>query len=399
MSDRVLIIAAPFGYGPAARALLLANALADLAAVTLLSSRDAYRFIAQHRAPPVRCLDGIFSRLYPSREALAEFDTFISINNDPAVRHLVAMGLAERSIFVDSILPWRAEGAAAGFAQPIGAYLVQDFPGASRLLGACRAKRVELVAPMVWPRATAPAARDDEVDGRRIALHFGGVTSPVVPWDAIRRPIGAMVSLVADLARRHRRELTVLGNRHLGSLPLLSDALPGRGIRLVTEANPAEAAALVESAELLVTTPGIGMVYEAMAREVPTLLLPPVNSTQLHQYAVLTGLGYPGSLSEPAASALQRQTQGAPWDRQSVLAVRWLQANLDEALAELPSWLERLLADRDRGQARVDLLRRQRRLRDSLSQRDAVEVLRTIVVALGGGRAGDGPPSSAPAGR
>ena len=56
MSDRVLIIAAPFGYGPAARALLLANALADLAAVTLLSSRDAYRFIAQHRAPPVRCL-------------------------------------------------------------------------------------------------------------------------------------------------------------------------------------------------------------------------------------------------------------------------------------------------------------------------------------------------------
>ena len=130
MRNRVLIIAAPFGYGPAARAMLIASALADLATVTLLSSRDAYRFIVRHRAPPVRCLEGIFSRLFPSREALAEFDTFISINNDPAVRHLIAAGLAERTIFVDSILPWRAAREAAGFTQPIGAYVAQDFPGA-----------------------------------------------------------------------------------------------------------------------------------------------------------------------------------------------------------------------------------------------------------------------------
>lgn len=393
---RVLIIAAPFGYGPAARALLIATALTDLAEVTVLSSRDAYRFIARNRAPQVRCREGIFSRLFPGRDALAEFDLFISINNDLAVRHLVASGLAERAIFVDSILPWRAAGAAAGFGQPIGAYLVQDFPGASRLLGTCHAHRVELTAPIVWPRDTGTAARPPRHEGaglRRLVLHFGGITSPLVPWEVIRRPIEGMANVVAEAARRHERELIVLGSRHLGSLPLLSNAPLDSGIRVVAQASPAEAAALVEGAELLVTTPGIGMVYEAMAREVPTLLLPPVNSTQLHQYAVLTAFGYPGAMSERAASALQGVTKDAPWDGQTVLAVRWLQANLAGALAVLPSALDCLLADRGGWAAREAVLGRQRRLRESLSRRDAVELLRELVIAPGPGRAGDGPDS------
>lgn len=394
---RILIIAAPFGYGPAARALLIATALTDLAEVTVLSSRDAYRFIALNRAPQVRCREGIFSRLFPGRDALAEFDLFISINNDPAVRHLVAAGLAERAIFVDSILPWRAAGAAAGFGQPIGAYLVQDFPGASRLLGTCRAHRVELTAPIVWPRDTGgTVARPPRHEGarlRRLVLHFGGITSPLVPWEVIRRPIEGMANLVADAARRHERELVVLGSRHLGSLPLPSNAPSDSGIRVVAQASPAEAAALVEGAELLVTTPGIGMVYEAMAREVPTVLLPPVNSTQLHQYAVLTAFGYPGAMSERAASALQGATTDAPWDGQTVLAVRWLQANLAEALAALPSALDCLLADRGGSAVREAVLGRQRRLRESLSRRDAVELLRELVIATGPGRAGDGPDS------
>jgi hypothetical protein len=393
--DRVLIIAAPFGYGPAARALLIANALADLATVTLLSSRDAYLFIERHRAPHVRCLEGIFSRLFPGRERLAEFDTFISINNDPAVRHLIAAGLAERTIFVDSILPWRAEGEAAEFAQPICAYVVQDFPGASSRLATCHAHRVELTAPIVWPRGADPAARtaqDEATGARTIALHLGGVTSPVVPWEAIRRPIEAIVDLVVDLARQHQCELTVLGNRHLESLPINSGPPHGSGVRLVAQANPAEAAALVECAELLVTTPGIGMVYEAMARDVPTLLLPPMNSTQLHQYSVLTALGYPGAMSGRAASALQGVTKGAPWDRQTVLAVRWLQANLAEALAALPSWLDRLLSDRGKAAARDDLLRRQASLRESLSQLSAIDVLRDLVVALASVRDSEGQP-------
>ncbi|MCL4747969.1 MAG: hypothetical protein KJZ83_21545, partial [Burkholderiaceae bacterium] len=187
----IMIAAAPFGYGPAARALLIADALATRASVTLFTNRDAFRFVSRHAGPAQTCVEGVFHKSFPNTADLERFDLFISVNNEPAVRHLIARGLAGKAIFVDSLLEWRAASGSGAFGEAILGYLVQDFPGAAARLGTCSARHVALTAPMVWN--ASPRCRVPDASPHGVVLHLGGVTSPLVGWDALREPIAKIV--------------------------------------------------------------------------------------------------------------------------------------------------------------------------------------------------------------
>jgi len=365
----IIILAAPFGFGPAAKALRIADALADLADITLFSSRDAMRFIARYRAPSVRCVEGVFHAVYPHARDLSGFDLFVSVDNEPAVHHLVSKGFASRAVFFDDIFAWRAANGPVAFAQPIRGYVVQDFPGAAQRLPAGRAQLVALTAPLQWPPLPV------EPGSLGIVLHLGGVTSPLVGWEALRRPIEAIVSTVLGLAQRHGRRVTIVGSRHVESLGLA----PTPALSVVGEASPAQAATLVAGAELLVTTPGIGTIYDALSSRVPLVMLPPMNSTQLLQYDVLAARGFAGTIAPREQEALVRAAATVPWDRQTAVCVEWLNRRTGEALSLLPALARALLDDGTRHDARAERLARQQAYSDSLSATDAVAVLRGLL--------------------
>ncbi|MDO8419517.1 MAG: hypothetical protein Q7S90_05715 [Rubrivivax sp.] len=394
MRKNVLIVAAPFGYGPVARALLVAQALADVADITILSSGDAYRFATRFMRGPIVGREGVFRSVYADAADLAPFDLFISINNDPAVHHLVHMGLEARTVFVDSILAWRSVNSPVRFRKPILGYLAQDFPGVASGLADCQAQIVELTAPMVWnspaverarPPRASPATGDDRgctrvapvslQQRRAVTLHLGGVTSPLVSWEMLRRPIEAIFRRSVALARRHGRRLVVVGNRHLGDLSV------GDGdVEILGDVSPPEAAALVGDSEILLSTPGIGAVYEALACRVPVILLPPMNSTQLIQYGVFAQRGFPGSMHARAGAALLQAATSIPWDRQTAYSIDFLSRNLSAALAELPRQMARLLGDDTGATARQEALRVQADFLGALSRTSAVEIMRKVLL-------------------
>jgi hypothetical protein len=369
----IIVIAAPFGFGPAAKALMVGDSLVQAANITLFSAGDAFRFISRFCASGVSCLEGSFESVFPSPSDLDRFDYFISVDNEPAVHHLIRNGFAARTIFVDDILPWRFLNCQFGFAQDVLAILVQDFPGAIDCLSACRAKRTVLSAPMVW--ASRLHAREAQTARENIVLHLGGVTSQPVPWESVRGPVEYIVRCGIHLARQHGRRLRVIGSRHL--LTLAQKEVPD--VDIVAELSPQESAAHICGCELLLTTPGIGAVYEAMAGAVPTVLLPPMNSTQLHQYGIFTERGFPGSIDRRVLAGMLSAGQSIPWGRQTMYAIQWLQANPALAMAELPAHLARLLGAQDRESGRRACLANQARFYDSLSATNAITVIGELV--------------------
>lgn len=377
MRPRVLVLAAPFGYGPAARSLLIAEALCDGADVTIFTNRDALHFVNRFKRPQVTSLDGVFTTAFAGAADFAPYDLFISLNNEPAVHHLIRWGLQARAVFVDSILPWRSANSPVGFRADIRAYLAQDFPGAAPCLKTCHAQTVALTAPMVWTRP-GDATRDaTQQRPRNVTLHLGGVTSPLVSWAMLQRPIEQIVASVLTLTRAQGRRLSVIGSRNLGTLAAAHDG----DVTMLGDVSPPQAAALIGSSELLVSTPGIGAVFEAMSCGVPTLLLPPMNSTQSMQYSVFTERGYAGAMPAPLTAALRQALAAVAWNRQTACCIEFLHTHLAAALAELPRHMSRFLAPESRAEAFEEATRAQADFRDGLSRTPAVELLRSLLPA------------------
>lgn len=371
MKKNVLIIAAPFGFGPASKALLIADVLKGDANITILTDGDAFAFVEKYRSDSTKGLKGIFSRLYPDEKSIGAFDFFVSVNNQPAVHHLARLGRAAQTVFHDSLLSWRANGLGNNFPTGLLAYLVQDYPGSKAFLGLCKAKHVALTAPLVWRKASG----DESIVQGNWILHLGGMTSLLADWESILLPVLLIVSTVSDLAQRCGRTLTVIGGEYLRNLEI--PRLQGIGIR--GDVSPTVSASLIASSELVLTTPGIGAIYEAMASATPFILLPPMNSTQLFHYQILSSLGMPGSMSPEVAGTLFQDMAKTGWEQQTPLIIGWLNRNHGALLPGLPRWIDRLYRSTDCDVARKKILGIQNMVFDTLSKTSAPELIRHLV--------------------
>jgi hypothetical protein len=368
VKPNVLIVAAPFGFGPAARSLIVAEGIKDVARLSFFSDGDAYRFIDKHKPATSSCVKGIFAQTFPAPESLEQFDLFICVNQAPAFQHLGRIGWADRSVFLDSLLRWRAE--IAGTAPKGGrAYLAEDYPGASQYLDKSASQRVELTAPLVWPRGddTQPANR------RGITLHVGGATSPLSPWEMMAQAIETLATQAAELARRRDSPLTIIGSAHLKRLPPL-----GNSVDVLGDVSPETAANLIGNSALLVTTPGIGAVNEAMAWETPIVLLPPMNSTQLAHYQVLTHHGIVGVLEPDLAHRVSLVAKSVPWDQQTRFCLKLWSEQTSRLLTLMPHVFGDLLNQKT-FEGRDRALSAQRRIVAGLSQRSAIEIIRELL--------------------
>jgi aminodeoxyfutalosine deaminase len=368
---RILIVAAPFGFGPAAQSLILAHGLRQLAEVSFSADRDAYEFIARHKSTNINCIKGPFSRTFAhQRTLLSNFDYFVCINHFPAIQHLALHGLAHRTIFFDSLLPWRTTEAQAPTPPDLLAYLVQDYPGAGALLSQCVASTVALVAPMMWP-----LVNDARPDARKhIVLHLGGMTSPLAKWDMLCKPVVGLVSNISQLAAQHGLPLVVIGSPHLKSLSLGKENL-----NVLGGVSPEATARLINSARVLITTPGVGAVYEAMAYDTPLVLLPPMNSTQLDHYQVFTGQGLTGVMPSQIFKQMTARAIELQWEQQTLLCLKAWQLPTQSLIAGLPAFLSKALSRLGDAASLDSLMMGQRELGRALSKASTIDIVQNLV--------------------
>jgi len=368
MKKKVVIVAAPFGYGPAAKAILCLEALSDVAEITIVSKGNAFEFIRKYAAPEVVCLAGNFRTVFEQYQ-LASHDYFICIGNEPAVIHLISAGFQARVIFLDYLLPWRAQHETKAWQNPIRGYLVEDFPGSVDYLSGCHAARVELIAPIV----NKPAA-DGQTDRQgKVTLSLGGLTSPLVTWQSIKPVIRQIIAGVTQLATRHNREVTIIGSAYASEI-VHQDRLQ---VNVLSDATHDVVMNTIRGSELIILTPGLGTIHEAIACHTPMVLLPPMNSTQIFQCEVLLKYGFRMTLSPDAVSVMLDILNITDWQHQTAACLHWLKDNRTDLLAGLPGLLNTMF---DAAQPlRNQILDSQSGFANSLSKKDGMKVLSEMI--------------------
>lgn len=365
---KTLIVAAPFGYGPAAKAIHIAEHLAGRTDVTIVSAGDAYRLIRKYTDPSVTCLSGTFQSVFETYQ-LASHDVFISINNAPAVTYLADSGYQYRTVFIDSLLPWRVQNDPANWQLPIQAYLVEDFPGSEVFLSHCLAERVELVAPGFCRRVY----REPGTERGNITLALGGITSPLVTWEAAGIPVARIIEGVMDLSRQYGTPVTIIGSEHLRRFLDREN----QDVEIMSAISPAQASKAISESGFIITTPGLGSVHQGIACDVPVLLLPPMNSTQLFHSRVFHRHKMPMTLASGPAVELFELSDIPSWHQQTRACIDWLHANQTILLPELPGLMSILLSGDEHD--REMLMSAQIQFAGSLNRTDPLTVIDMVI--------------------
>ena len=214
MKPRVLIVAAPFGFGPASKALSVANGLSKAAEITINVGGDAFQFVDSYREKSVKCVEGKFSNVYQDGDSLRSFAMIVSINHVPALECLNDFGLLDRTVFVDSLFPWRHANNDQFLPAGLRAYLVQDYPDLDDVFADDSGANIEVVSPILW----ANEKNNHKLARNGILLHLGGMTSPLAKWREIERYVRDLVGLALVAAKKEHKMLTVIGNEVLREL-------------------------------------------------------------------------------------------------------------------------------------------------------------------------------------
>jgi len=366
MTQKILMVAAPFGFGPSSQALILANGLSHLGVVTICIDGNVCDFVDQFRAREVELVDGRFSQLYPDLAALSCFDLIVSINHLPALNHVAKFDLLQRTVFFDNIYQWRLGNTKDVIPAGLLGYLVQDYPGLGDNLSPALATHVLKTAPVIWPLPSDPPQRLR----RRLVLHCGGLTSPLVKWTQVRDPLRKIIKTTHYFARQHGLMLEVIGNPNLKTLEMSGEDLKVRG-----NVSPEQAVTLFAAAAMVVSTPGMGAIYECLAHEIPVVLLPPMNSTQFHQFQSLSDLGFPSTLPSSVIAQMSERMKGKNWQLQTRICLVTLRANTALLLSGLGEAIATLTGTRAKRQAGASIIRHQREVFRKLSKRDAVAII------------------------
>jgi hypothetical protein len=150
-------------------------------------------------------------------------------------------------------------------------YFAEDFPGAREKAVRWHAELppVEVIPPLIVPGHRAPVGGDGAL------VNFGGLNTWMIPPDRLRAYAQAMTVCVAEALAGWPGPVTVAA----GSSVLDQLRPAGASVRLASLPHH-DYLRTLERSRLLVTSPGLHALYEAFARGVPCLLLPPQNLSQ-----------------------------------------------------------------------------------------------------------------------
>jgi hypothetical protein len=271
----IVMVAAPYCYGPTAKLLCVAEELSCRYPLVYVSSEPGLSLARS--GPFERCIANE-DRDRWNDEVLAAMRDAAAIVSFLDYRALKpAMEFGRLTVFFDT-LQWTRKKAPP-FTSAANAYLAQRFFEASP---------IDLLAERWhWLGAVLPRSIEAALDK---PLHPWRLRSVVVSLGGLRSPVmipGADIEYVAFTARL-LRPLAADGLSVILCAPIylraeiqaLGAAFDGVEVRFPTSSEFHD---ILAKGDLLITVPGLEVVLEAMALSVPLLFLPPYNGSQVLQ--------------------------------------------------------------------------------------------------------------------
>lgn len=275
----VVLCALPLGYGPAAKALAIAEHLASLGIRPVcLATGIASELLARSRA-----VDAVIEA--PASDERARS----AVRSASVVVSLMEPGYAALALehsrplhVVDSVF-WMRDHIPQPFLQA-DRYWVQDFVGV-------RERAAELSPP---PTVVGPIVRPAEPGSRSrargLVVSLGGYESPYSPTsdDSGYADFVVRGLLESELYAAFRGETLVMAGA--GCVEGLKRRFGGRGLEL-TSLPHAAATARMAAAALVLTSPGLTTTMECFQVGTPVAFLPPQNYSQWLALKKFRGIG------------------------------------------------------------------------------------------------------------
>lgn len=280
MAD-IVLTAAPYCYGPTAKALCLATELMRRHRLTYVGDEPGLslaRAAGLHEVIENRDRDCWGP---PALRALARASCLVSALDGRAIKQAKTAGVP--GIFLDTLLwlrsaplPFTPDAQlyiAQKFLRPPSSSVTRDLPHL-RMVGSILP---DGLAPLPRPRAN-----------RRIVVNFGGLTSPVMQSEADIRYISWIISALGRTSLQ-TFDLVVCIPLHLDAAASMARAL----LPAATIISPPLATfhQSIARCDVLLTAPGLETVLEAGILSRPIVFLPPHNGTQMLQLAEYTRHG------------------------------------------------------------------------------------------------------------
>jgi hypothetical protein len=222
-------------------------------------------------------------------EAVRESDVVVSVMN-PSVAE-VADRLGVPSVYVDG-LTWMWDRPPR-VPSSVTRYFGEAFTGVERRVERWRDRlpHSEVVGPLIAvAKLLNPEGQTD------VLVNFGGLSSSLTPRDSLNTYARTMVECVVEALANWPGRITISAGEHvLNPMDRVPLHLARRDVRFVN-LSQAEYLRELDRSRLLVSSPGLHAIQEALARRLPCLLLP---SQNLSQVLTLRRLNY-----ARAASAL-----------------------------------------------------------------------------------------------
>lgn len=276
MSDRLLLNAEPFGFGPTAAIAECFPYLRPLFSTIGFAGRG-HTLDLQRPLPYSRVHD---LDVEAANEVFAGYDIFVTALDFAMAEQALAHGLV--TIIYDPLTWYWQE--IHPVVKRCHLYISQDFLGVrERLAGdADRFGAVAVVPPLV-PPLQAPLSEPDAGERSLVLLNLGGLSNPHWSREQMLDYARLMIGAVHESGIADGAELIVAGNGDIAR------AFPDYGAGPQTKAGIQD---LMRRSKLALMTPGLGNIYDAARFHLPTIWLPPANDSQGQQLALLTAGGY-----------------------------------------------------------------------------------------------------------
>lgn len=267
----VYLVPITFGFGPASHAAAIARELRALS--------DELRLVgvADGIAADFLTASGLFDEVIVEDKA-GEVPAELPHRGEPAVAVAIvdferALAIRQQGtpvVMVDALY-WMWDRDPIDPAS-VDRYLCLAFPGvADRVQANGGASSQIKVIPQILDTLPPPATERSGV-----VLNFGGA---VAPFGSNSEYLGALVNVVADVLGPDQ-DLLVTCSAHAGEL-LSRGGLPGNA--RVSQLTSDEMLRELGERELLLTLPGLSIMWEALRSEIPTAVLPGANYSQHRQ--------------------------------------------------------------------------------------------------------------------
>lgn len=259
----------PFGYGPAAKLLLIAERVRTMGLRTVFLGTG----IAHELAVRSSAFDNVVEASPGdaiARSVIDCCDGLLSLQDRAYAR--LALGLSKPLYVADSLF-WMRDRIPAPFLSA-RRYWVQKFTGVRQPNQRVWPKPV-VVGPIIRSMSPTP----ESLRTRRLVVNLGGCESP---HDSMLEDTSyfdfVMAGLLrSDLVARQRHDVVLMAGSRC--IQLLRTRYPRCGIEFVSVAHE-EATSLLQMARMVLTSPGLTASLECFQLAVPTFFLPPQNFSQ-----------------------------------------------------------------------------------------------------------------------